>query len=115
MHEIFGADIAAGAGRVRAAAEAAERGVEAVDAGVQRCQRVGQAHAAGVVEVCGEYCLWPAVQHFAADTLDLRRVGHAGGVAEGDALYADLQQALHQLIDAPLGHVALERAAEGGR
>ena len=115
VHQILGADIAAGARCVGAAAEAAEGGVEAVDAGVQRCQGIGQAHAAGVVKMRGEYRLGPALQRLAADALDLCRVGHAGGVAQGHALYADLQQTLGQFIYARLGHIALEGAAEGGR
>ena len=50
-HEILEHDIAGGAGRERAAAEAAERAVEHARAGIERGGRVRNAHAAGVMQV----------------------------------------------------------------
>src|SRR6202044_2184352 len=51
VHELLGGDVAGSPGRVRAAAEPADRGVEVVHAQLQRGQHVGQAGAPGVVEV----------------------------------------------------------------
>jgi hypothetical protein len=48
---VFAADVAAGARRVGAAAQPAQRAVEAVDAPLHGGQHIGQPHAAGVVEV----------------------------------------------------------------
>ena len=52
-HQVFGDDVAGRAGRVGAAAEAAERGVEGAHAFLVGGQAVGQAEAARVVHVGG--------------------------------------------------------------
>ncbi len=52
--EILGGDVAGGPRRDRAAAELAEARLEALHPGLQRGQHVGQALAAGVVEVGGQ-------------------------------------------------------------
>ena len=51
---VLGGDVACRAGRYRTAAELAEARLERVDAGLQRGEDVGQALAAGVVEVGGQ-------------------------------------------------------------
>src|SRR5271166_4743563 len=51
--EILSDDVAGGAGRVGAAAESAQRGVEGARAGVQRRQHVGEAEPACIVEMAG--------------------------------------------------------------
>src|SRR6185437_9136102 len=49
--EVLEHDVAGSAGRERATAEAAERAVENPRAGVERRRGVGDAHAAGVVQM----------------------------------------------------------------
>ena len=53
VHEVLGADVAAGDGGERAAAEAGERRLEVLHAGAQRGVGVGEAEAVGVVQVAG--------------------------------------------------------------
>ena len=73
----------------RAAAQLAEGRLEGVDADLERGEHVGQALAAGVVEVRGEL---DVVAQDGARLLEegahLQRVGHARGVAEADLLRA---------------------------
>src|SRR5687768_7009390 len=52
-HQVLGDDVAARAGRERAAAQAAERAVEVAHAFLVGGERVGEAEAAGVVKVRG--------------------------------------------------------------
>ena len=54
VDEILGGDVAAGAGRERAAAESADRGVQPGDARGDGGVRAGEPGAAGVVEVRAE-------------------------------------------------------------
>src|SRR5262249_11837426 len=49
--EVLGRDVAAGSRRVGAATETAERRVERANAGIERGNDVGEARAAGVVEM----------------------------------------------------------------
>ena len=51
VDEVLEGEVAAGARRERAAAEAADAAVDAAGAGVEGGERVGDAEAAGVVEV----------------------------------------------------------------
>ena len=51
VHDLFGANVAGGTGRIRTAADAAKRRVEAVGACGNAGQHVGQSDAACVVEM----------------------------------------------------------------
>ena len=87
--EVLGGDVAGRARRHRAAAELAEARLERVDAGLERGEHVRQPLAAGVVEVRGQ--LDAAAERLARgreELAHLRRVRHAGGVAEADLLRA---------------------------
>ena len=91
MHRVFGADVAGGAGGVGAAADAAERGVDAVDARLDRGEHIGEPHAARVVEMDGERHAGEGDARGRAELGHLPRVGHAGGVGEGQAVHAHRQ------------------------
>ena len=115
-HEVLGGDVAGRPGRDRAAAELAEARLERLDARLQRREHVGEALAAGVVEVGGELdVVAERVAGGGEEVADLRRVGHPGGVAEADLLGAGGLQPAGDL-EHPLGRdVALVGAAEGDR
>ena len=101
--------------RHRAAAELAERRLEGLDPGAERGVHVGEALAAGVVEVGGQLDPGEALARGGEELAHLARVGHPGRVAEGDLLAAGAGEALGDL-EHPLGrHLALVGAAERGR
>ena len=85
-HHVLGGDVAGGAlvRGERAAAHAGHRGVEAVDADLERGDDVGDGERAGVVEVELDRGARPAVAHRADQPLDLQRVGPAHGVGQAD-------------------------------
>ena len=113
--DVLAGDVAGRARRDRAAAELAEAGLEGVDSLLERGEHVGEALAAGVVEVGGELGPGEALAGGGEELADLARVGHPGGVAEADLGAAGGGEALGDLED-PLGrHLALVGAAEGGR
>ena len=114
--EVLGGDVAGRPGRHRAAAELAEARLEALDAGLQRGEHVGEALPARVVEVRGQLDLLAQRDRARREELaDLARVGHPGGVAEADLLRAGVAQARGDLEHALGRHVALVGAAEGRR
>jgi hypothetical protein len=87
--EVLGGDVAGRAGRDGAAAELAEARLERVDAGLERGEHVGEALAAGVVEVGGQLDVVAEASRAAGKkSRTWRGVGHAGGVAEADLLGA---------------------------
>src|SRR3954464_6429780 len=99
--EVLGGDVARRAGGDGAAAELAEARLEALAAGLERGEDVGESLAAGVVEVRGE--LDVAAERLARrreELADLARVGHPGRVAEADLLRAGGDQAPGDVEDA---------------
>ncbi len=54
MDQVFSGGIAAGARGIRAAPEAADRGIEKRDPVLHGGERVGERRAVGIVEVAGE-------------------------------------------------------------
>ena len=82
-HEVIGGDIAGGVGSERAAADAADTGIDDLDAGVDGGERVGNPGVAGVVEVNPER----DVAGHGSDRLDPEpdrpRVGHPDRVGDG--------------------------------
>ena len=84
--DVLGRDVAGRARRHRAAAELAEARLEGVDALLQRGQHVGEALAAGVVEVGGQLDPAEPLARGGEELADLARVGHPGRVAEADLL-----------------------------
>ena len=112
--DVFGGDVAAGARRMRTAADAREAGVEAAHAGLPGGHHVGQAEAARVVEVAAAELVAGDLEGALEELADHLRIGVADGVGQADAVDAGVehgaQQAQHFLgLDA-----ALDRAAEGG-
>src|SRR3954469_11860947 len=71
--EVFGGDVAAGAGCMRAAANAGRAGVEAGDAQLQRRVDVGQAEATRIVEMAGHQLVARDAQHALEQARDHRR------------------------------------------
>ena len=92
--EILGRDIAGRADGHRTAAELAEARLEALDPDLQCGEHVGQALAAGVVEVSGQLDVGQAGAGRREEVADLERVGHPGRVAEADLHRAGVRQAL---------------------
>ena len=112
---VLAGDVAGRARRHRAAAQLAEARLEGLDPLLQRRQHVGEALAAGVVEVGGQLDPAEALAGGGEELVHLARVRHPGGVAEADLLAAGRGEPLGDLED-PLGrHLALVGAAEGGR
>ena len=117
VDHVFGGDVAGGAGRERAAAEAADRAVERTDSGIHGGQYIGDAEASGVMTVESEGRL-PAecLDRLGGEALDVRRNGHAGGVAQGQfEAVAQRHDALDGAEHGGLVHDAGERAVERGR
>src|SRR3954469_19196360 len=112
--EVLRGDVAGRARRDRAAAELAEARLEAVAAGLQRGEDVGQALAARVVEVRGQLdVVAERVARRGEELAHLARVGHAGRVAEADLARAGGDEPLGDLEDAFAGDVALVGISEG--
>ena len=112
--EVFARGVAARAGRVRAAADAGEGGVEAGDAGLERGVDVGEGEAAGVVEVAAPEAVAGDPARFFEQLAHRGRAGVADGVGDADAVGAGIEQALHAAQHLALRDLALDRAAEGG-
>ena len=113
--QVLGRDVPGRARRHRAAAELAEGALEGVDPGLERGEHVGEALAAGVVEVGGQLDLTEPVAGGGEELADLARVRHPGRVAEGDLLAAEAGQLPGDLEDAVGRHLALVGTAEAGR
>jgi len=112
MHDLLGAGIARSPWRVRAAAQAAYRSVEAVRARGYGGQHIGQCHAARVVEMQGQTQRGPARLESPGHLMHLAGIGHARGIAQRDALHAQVGKALHPGQHLGLRHIALHGAAE---
>src|SRR4051794_5123598 len=111
--EVLGGDVARGPLRHRAAAQLAEARLEALAAGLQRGEHVGQALAARVVEVGGQLdVVAERLARGGEELAHLARVGHAGGVAEADLLRAGGDEPLRDGEDALARDVALVGVAE---
>ena len=84
QHQLLGADVAGRAllAGERAAAQAADGGIEAAHAHAQAGMRVGDGQAARVVQVQGELHVRPARAHLAEHALDARRRRPAHGVGQ---------------------------------
>ena len=111
--EFLGGDVPGRARRVGASAEAADGRIEVGNAEFEGREDVGQAGAAGVVEVQVQARLRVGIAERADQRPDPGRGGHAGGVAErcgvgpvGDGPPGDGYRAGHR-------DVALVRAAPG--
>src|SRR5882762_9602948 len=112
-HQVLGDDVAARAGRERAAAEAAHRAVEGAHAFLVRGERVGETEATRVVEVRSLELRADGLSDFGKYAPDLRRVGIADRIGERHAV-AELGQGSGDTHYVILGHHTLHRAAEGG-
>lgn len=113
--EILGDDVARGARREGAAAEAGEGRVEGGDADIEAGDDVGEAEAARVVEVeAGEILGADGGVDGADECFDLGGVGVAGGVREADFMGAGGHEGFGEFDDLGLGDGAFEGAAEGG-
>src|SRR5688572_3545958 len=85
-HQVFGDDVAARAGRERAAAEPAKRTIEMAHAFLVSGERVGQAQAAGVVQVGRLELLADLFSDPGEEALDLCRVCVAHRIGQADAV-----------------------------
>src|SRR4051812_28506976 len=111
--EVLRGDVAGRARRDRAAAELAEARLEAVAAGLQRRQHVGQPLAARVVEVRGQ--LDAVAERLARGGEELAhraRVGHPRRTPKPDPRRARRDEPPRDVEDALARHVALVGAAE---
>src|SRR6516225_3185465 len=113
-HQVLGGDVAGRAGRHRAAAELAEAGLKAGAACLERGIGVGQALPAGVVEVGGDLDPGQPLDGRGEEPRRVRRVAHAGGVAEADLGGAGLGELLGEVEDPVHRDLALVRAAARG-
>ena len=93
-HQVLGHHVAGGAGRVRAAAQTRQAGIEGADALLQPGQRVGDAEAAGVVQMQAVQRRADRLAGGAHHFLDLRRMGVADGVGQHDLVHAGIGEAL---------------------
>ncbi len=111
---VFAADVAAGARCVGAAAQTAQGAVKPHDPTLHACQYIGQAHAAGIVKVQGQLEVWARFKNFALQRFnhaaDLRRVAHAGGVADGQSARPEIGKPFRPVDNALLRHVTFHRA-----
>src|SRR5690242_9565716 len=82
MHEILGANIADGSWGERAAAEPADRAFEMADAAIEARQRIGDANAAGVVQMQAQYDVGEVLLQIPDGTTDTLGVRDTGGVGE---------------------------------
>ena len=113
VDQVFSADIARSARRKRATAKAAQGRVEASGAGLVGGQHVAQTEAASVVEMQGQIRRRNPLQDPPHQPIDLPRIGHAGGVGQGNALDPELLIGVDDLQHAVLIDLAFERATEG--
>src|SRR5216684_4854791 len=90
-HQVLEHDVAGGAGRERTAAEAAQRAVEDARAGIERCRRVRDAHASGIVQMHADRLCAGYVHDRLGQFADLLRTGIADGVGDGDEIDAGLE------------------------
>jgi hypothetical protein len=111
--KVFGVDVAAGAGRMRAAADAGQAGVEARDADLQRRIRIREPHAARVVEMAAPQPVARDAQGTLEQAAHHRRIGIADGVGKAHTVGAGIEQRLHQPQHFVRRDMALQRAAEG--
>ena len=112
--EVLGDDVAGGAGRVGAAADAALRGVEGGHAGIERRHHVGEALPARVVQMRAAGLVAELGAQAREQPPHLRRVGVADGVGEADGVGAGLAPSRRHPITQSSGTIALDGAAEGG-
>ncbi|MNN65606.1 hypothetical protein D3C81_1811180 [compost metagenome] len=115
MQQVFGAHIAAGPRRIRATAQAAKRRIETVDPGLDGRQRIGQGHAAGIVEMQGQLQRRKTLTDCPRQCLDLTRIRHASGVTQGHAASPQLGKTLDPVQHLPHSYIALHRATEHRR
>ena len=101
-------------GRVGAAAQPAERGVEGARAGVQRRQHIGEAEPAGVVEMAADRQRRDIGHDPAKDALDRRRLAVADRVGEHDRVGPGLGDLDRDAAHPLLVDGTLDRAAKGG-
>ena len=112
---VLAGDVAGRARGDRAAAELAEARLEGVDPLLQGGEDVGEALAAGVVEVGGQLDPGQPLAGRGEELAHLARVRHPRRVAEADLGAPGGAEPLGDLEDALGRHLALVRAAEGGR
>ena len=84
------------------------------NAGADTRDHIGQTHATGVVKVQGEFDATALREGRCPNALDLCRIGHAGGVAEADAVEAHLDISLRESQYPLFRYNTFKRTAEGG-
>src|SRR5438874_2012224 len=113
--QVLGGDVPRRPRRDRAAAKLAERRLERVHALLEGGEDIGEALAAGVVEVRGELDRGQPLARAGEKVAHLAWVGHPGRVAERDLLAAGLGQPRGDPEHSRRRHLALVRAPERDR
>jgi hypothetical protein len=111
---VFHDDVAGRAGRIRATAKPAERGVELAAAGVVRREHIGDAEPARVVEMRRDGQRGDIGDDLAEDALDRRRLAVTDRVGEDDPVGAGFGRLIGDASHALFVDIALDRAAERG-
>jgi hypothetical protein len=112
--QVFGTDVARRAGRERAAAQPTQCGIEALGAGIEGGDHIGQSQPAGVVEMQGQRIGRDQRQGLLHQSSHLAWIGHARGVGQRDASAAQVKVAADQIEHLLHRLVAVERASERG-
>src|SRR5437868_567709 len=113
--QVLGHDVARGAGGIGTAAQAAERGVERAHALFEGGQAVREAEPARVVHVGRAGLVADLGAQALEEAAHLGRVRIAHGVGQARLVGAGRDALRGQPDHVVLGHLALQRAAEGGR
>src|SRR5262245_14663133 len=112
IEQILSRKVARRARGVRAAAEAAGRGVERRDSEIERRKHVGEGGATCVVKMQRNALPRNRARKGSQNLADLSRMCDADGVTDGHFVYAEIEQPRREIDDARDGHRALERTAE---
>lgn len=104
--------VPAGARRMRAAADAGQRGIEAAHTHLQRGQHVGQRQSACVVEVAAPDAVAGESHRLLEQATHRDRVRIAHRVGHAHAVGTGIEQGLHQPQHLGRLHPPLQRAAE---
>lgn len=114
VYEIFGGDVAGGAGCVGAAAHTADGAVEVADADFVGDQGVGDGESLGVVQVQGDGVGAESFDGLLAAIADLVGFSDADGVAQGNLKGAEIKQVGASVQDPLEIDVAFKGAAKYG-
>ena len=113
--EVFGHDIAGGAGRIGTTTDAALRRIEGGDAGIERRHHIGEPLPARIVQVRAAALGAERLAQAREQAPDLRRIGIADGVGQIDGVHAAFRHGDRHAHGVVLRHWSLDGAAERRR